>query len=109
MSGPEADPSAATYRLLNDQPERGGTARDILGTHDAASRLAKLIEDSRDSTPFTVGIDAGWGMGKSSLMLQVQEQLRADPESGIEPVWFNAWTDEDGRECTAEGSAEDPL
>jgi CheY-like chemotaxis protein len=94
MSRPEADPSAATYRLLNDQPERGGAARDILGTHDAASRLAKLIEDSRDSTPFTVGIDAGWGMGKSSLMLQVQEQLRANPESGIEPVWFNAWTAE---------------
>ena len=27
-------------------------------------------------------------------MLQVQEQLKAKQDSGIEPVWFNAWTAE---------------
>lgn len=80
--------------LLNDQPARGSGGADVLGTEAAAVQLAGLIEASRNSTPFTLGIDAGWGMGKSSLMLQVQEQLKAKQDSGIEPVWFNAWTAE---------------
>ncbi|MGH3401176.1 MAG: P-loop NTPase fold protein [Streptosporangiaceae bacterium] len=90
----ESDPATTNFMLLNDQPARGGGTRDVLGTYEAAVHLARLIEVSRNSTPFTVGIDAGWGMGKSSLMLQVQEQLLAQPDSGIQPVWFNAWTAE---------------
>ena len=84
----------STFTLLNDQPVGGSCAQDVLGTHAAAAQPAGLIEASRNSTPFTLGIDAGWGMGKSSLMLQVQDQLKAKQDSGIEPVWFNAWTAE---------------
>ena len=83
-----------TFMLLNDQPVGGSSTHDVLGTHAAAVQLAGLIEASRNSTPFTLGIDAGWGMGKSSLMLQVQDQLKTKQGSGIEPVWFNAWTAE---------------
>lgn len=80
--------------LLNDQPVGGSDVHDVLGTHAAAVQLAGLIEASRNATPYTLGIDAGWGMGKSSLMLQVQDTLKAMHGSGIEPVWFNAWTAE---------------
>jgi CheY-like chemotaxis protein len=86
--------ASSTFMLLNDQPVRGSGGHDVLGTNAAAMQLAGLIEASRNSTPFTLGIDAGWGMGKSSLMLQVQDQLKAKQGSGIEPVWFNAWTAE---------------
>jgi CheY-like chemotaxis protein len=82
--------AANRFFLLNDLPVRGPDGDDILGTHEAAVSLANLIEASRDSTPFTVGIDAGWGMGKSSLMLQIQAEL--DQTDYIQPVWFNAWT-----------------
>jgi CheY-like chemotaxis protein len=91
---PTDPPASRPFILLNDQPANGDGDRDVLGTREAAVHLAELIVASRFSTPFTLGIDAGWGMGKSSLMLQVQERLKAKADSGIEAVWFNAWTAE---------------
>ena len=57
---------------------------------EEVSALASLIMGSRESAPFTLGIDAGWGMGKSSLMLQLQATLDTYP--GVVTSWFNAWT-----------------
>lgn len=87
--------SAAVSRffLLNDLPAQDSDGDDILGTREAAASLASLIEASRDSTPFTLAIDAGWGMGKSSLMLQIQAELSR--RNDMQPVWFNAWTAQD--------------
>ncbi|SFD92464.1 CheY chemotaxis protein or a CheY-like REC (receiver) domain [Actinopolyspora alba] len=77
------------FVVLNDEPvsENG---EDLLGTSDTADRLSDLIVSSRDSTPFTLAIDAGWGMGKSSLMRQLR--LRLDGTEGVRTTWFNAWT-----------------
>lgn len=78
------------YRLLGDQPSTSGV--DALGFHDVSQRLSELIVTSRDSSPFTVGIDGGWGAGKSSLMMRLRQDL-ADRDD-VETVWFNAWTAE---------------
>jgi CheY-like chemotaxis protein len=80
---------AGTLALVNDEPV-AVPRDDILGTGLAAAQLARLLYASRASTPFTLAVDAGWGMGKSSLMRLVDARLRAQPE--VETVWYNAWT-----------------
>ena len=82
----------AGYLLLADQPDCGDD--DWLGFGKVASDLAELILDSRDRTPFTVGIKGNWGAGKSSLMRRLERRLEAD-EAAV-TVWFNAWTAERG-------------
>ncbi|RYP89030.1 TIR domain-containing protein [Nocardioides guangzhouensis] len=78
------------YRLLGDQPSTSGS--DALGFHDVSQRLSELVITSRQSSPFTVGVDGGWGSGKSSLMMRLKLEL--DRRDDVETVWFNAWTAE---------------
>jgi hypothetical protein len=80
------------FALLGDQPHV--EVDDPLGFDRIAADLTKLVLASRPSTPFTLGVDAGWGMGKSSLMRQLQTRLAT--EEGVHTVWFNAWTSEGG-------------
>jgi CheY-like chemotaxis protein len=82
--------TATDFRLLSDQPDVG--ADDPLGFEAAAASLQELILSSLNSSPFTIGIEAGWGMGKSSMMRRLERQLTADPR--VKTVWFNAWTAE---------------
>lgn len=78
--------------LLGDQPY--DRPQDPLGFDAIAEELASLILDSRGSTPFTLGIEAAWGMGKSTLMRSLC--LRLDEGNGVTAVTFNAWTADDG-------------
>ena len=77
------------FSLLSDEPVTGPDL-DLLGTGRAARELAKLVHDSRTATPFTLAVDAGWGMGKSSLMRLVEAELLKRRD--VETVWYNAWT-----------------
>ncbi|TSB17731.1 response regulator, partial [Streptomyces benahoarensis] len=89
-SGVEGGGGGGTpFSLLSDEPVTvaGG---DLLGAQAAARRLAGLLVASRPATPFTLAVDAGWGMGKSSLMRLVDAELTAQPE--VHTVWYNAWT-----------------
>lgn len=78
--------------LLGDQPY--DRPQDPLGFDGIAEELARLILDSRGSTPFTLGIEAAWGMGKSTLMQSLCTRL--GEENGVTAVTFNAWTADDG-------------
>ncbi|MFI1307542.1 P-loop NTPase fold protein [Streptomyces sioyaensis] len=86
---PPGSPAPTRFALLNDEPVTDSAA-DLLGTGRAARQLAGLLVASRDSTPFTLAVDAGWGMGKSTLMRLVDAELAQAPE--VHTVWFNAWT-----------------
>lgn len=77
------------FSLLNDEPVTDAEA-DLLGTGRAARELARLLHDSRTATPFTLAVDAGWGMGKSTLMRLVEAEL--GKRQDVETVWYNAWT-----------------
>ncbi|WP_369036071.1 P-loop NTPase fold protein [Streptomyces adonidis] len=77
------------FSLLNDEPVTVSES-DLLGAGRAARELARLLHDSRTATPFTLAVDAGWGMGKSSLMRLVEAELRQRQD--VEIVWYNAWT-----------------
>jgi hypothetical protein len=92
------------FRLLGDRPST--VEADPLGFARVAESLAALIVDSNDATPFTLGIEAGWGMGKTSLMRRIQAELEsASPKHKSEPVVtaieFNPWTTREGN--TLEG------
>jgi uncharacterized protein YjbI with pentapeptide repeats len=99
--------SGTPYELLSDRPY--SEIGDPFGFQYLAERLKRLILDSRPSTPLTVGIEAPWGAGKSSLMRQLERQLLGEenpperrdwwerllkprPDLEIRTVWFNAWT-----------------
>ncbi|MFJ9406123.1 P-loop NTPase fold protein [Streptomyces sp. NPDC101393] len=83
------------FSLLNDEPV-ADPAADLLGAGRAARQLAGLLAASHDSTPFTLAVDAGWGMGKSSLMRLVDAELaeltRRAGTPDVHTVWYNAWT-----------------
>jgi len=85
-------PVNGQFVLLNDQPVSKLDTEDVLGVASEVTGLANLIIGSRYSAPFTVGIDADWGMGKSTLMLQLQAALDARQKEGVVTRWFNAWT-----------------
>ncbi|MEV0370470.1 P-loop NTPase fold protein [Streptomyces sp. NPDC050636] len=93
LASPDGAGAARTpyspFALLNDEPVAEPGA-DLLGAGRAACQLAGLLVASRQSTPFTLAVDAGWGMGKSSLMRLVDAELAQAPE--VHTVWYNAWT-----------------
>lgn len=82
------------FCLLGDQPFTAGG--DPLGFEELARQLKSVILASRASTPFTIGIEASWGRGKSSLMGRLAEDLQGESSDGVavETVKFNAWTAE---------------
>lgn len=84
---------AQTYTLLNDQPVDDADG-DLLGTGEIAEGIASVLVASCASSPFVLAVDARWGMGKSTLLHQIESRL-PDPPSIIK-VRFNAWTAEGG-------------
>ena len=79
--------------MLGDQPYGGSS--DPLGFDDTVDHLTSLILASSDSTPFTLGIEAPWGRGKSTMMGRLEARLSL--VEGLETVRFNAWTADDGQ------------
>jgi|GEM_PF-2994384 len=95
MSADDADLSGRQgdrrrFVVLNDAPVGENGNEDLLSLESATRQLANLIIESRSVAPFTLAIDADWGMGKSSLMRQLHTALDAGPD--VSSVWFNAWT-----------------
>ena len=84
------------YRLLSDSPCTA--PRDPLGYDVIAYNLEKLITGSRSSTPLTIGIQGGWGTGKSTLMEKLRTHLQEE-RARARTVKFNAWL-YDGRNIT---------
>ena len=86
-------PTESDFALLGDHPEIAKD--DALGFDQVASQLAEMLLASEAVGPFTLGIEAGWGMGKSSLMRHIERELVARAQTKkVVPVWFNAWTAE---------------
>src|SRR5712691_5202458 len=57
------------FAMLGDAPfVDSASGPDPLAFDVIATDLASLIQGSIEATPMTVGIDGGWGTGKSSLM-----------------------------------------
>src|SRR5438105_6658893 len=71
----QRDPSEGDYKLLGDQPFCGES--DPLGFDEIATHLTDLVLRARGSSPFALGIEGPWGIGKSSLMQRMRPRLDA--------------------------------
>jgi hypothetical protein len=100
-----ADQAGAPYVLLDDQPVVD-SSKDCLNSVDTARKLAGILRNSISSgqrSPFVMAIDAPWGRGKSTLLMDMRKQLEPDEKRRrrasrnghpIRCVQFNAWTAE---------------
>ena len=100
---PDAEPQkgrdVGPVQLLNDQPaadaDRNEGDRDKLDSASTADGIASILTASRTSSPFVLAVDGGWGIGKSTLLRQIEARLR-NQEKDIVCVPFNAWTAQGG-------------
>jgi hypothetical protein len=82
-----------TFTMLNDEPVNDSD-RDKLNSWRIANGLVQLLK-SRHLSPFVLAIDAEWGMGKSSVLSQMQRILKGHEDcQNWKLVMFNAWTAE---------------
>ena len=89
-SGPKRErlTSAATADLPAGQ--------DLLGFAPLVSALRALLDDTATAMPLAIAVTGRWGAGKSSVMRQLESQLR-DPPEGVTAyrrwtvVRFDAW------------------
>jgi predicted KAP-like P-loop ATPase len=62
--------------LLNDQPADNAT-NDQLGYSEIANGIASILIASRTASPLVLAVDGGWGIGKSTLLRQIESRLWA--------------------------------
>jgi len=79
-------------RALADTP----SSVDLLGFEVYAKALADFIRNPNTDKPLTIGIDAPWGMGKTTLMALLRDEVgghreAARPGRSFTTVWFDAW------------------
>lgn len=75
--------------LLEDEPVPGHGVDDL-----SLVPFAKVVAGAAVGTrgPFTIGVFADWGQGKTSVLRQAKSLVEADPASDhVATVWFNAW------------------
>ncbi|HJR06753.1 MAG TPA: ribosomal protein L7/L12 [Pyrinomonadaceae bacterium] len=70
-------------QIQNDEP----TTIDTLDRGRFAQSLARVIETC--DTPLVVGLYGTWGIGKTSLMRQIEYELGANTK--IRTIWFDPW------------------
>jgi hypothetical protein len=97
-SPPSSDQNGLELRLIPDQPVED-SANDKLGYARYANVLAAMIQDPLTRLPLTIGINAPWGAGKSSLANMISEELTTERSNRWEQPYivckFNAWAHED--------------
>jgi photosystem II stability/assembly factor-like uncharacterized protein len=72
---------------------------DLLGRAALVKRLSRFIRNPATAAPLVLSLQAPWGVGKTSVMKMLQNDLRRN--SSAYTVWFNAWhhqTEDQGAE-----------
>jgi photosystem II stability/assembly factor-like uncharacterized protein len=88
LSGRPGDaPHGAAAIAATDAPA-GSLDQDRLDFAHLARGISRFLRNTETRPPLTLAITGEWGSGKSSLMGQVCDDLKAN---GWRPVWFNAW------------------
>ena len=76
-------------KLLEDTPTEGFWV-DELGLQGFSRVVAEAAVGT--SGPFTIGVFANWGSGKTSVLKQAKTLIEKHaPPSDLVTVWFNAW------------------
>jgi hypothetical protein len=74
-------------QFASDQPIKLGDL-DALGLGNIARALSQFLRNRKTQPPLTIAVTGRWGLGKSSLMWRLKEELEGQD---FRPVWFNAW------------------
>jgi hypothetical protein len=74
---------------LSDVP----TARDGIGFRPYVRAIAWFLSNKKTRPPLTISIEGPWGSGKSSFMLQLEDELKAPNSEQRKQYYvkFNAW------------------
>lgn len=75
--------------LLEDEPVPGHWIDEL-----ALEPFARIVAGAAVGTggPFTIGVFADWGLGKTSLLRQAKSLIEGDEQhADVVTVWFNAW------------------
>ena len=75
--------------LIEDEPVRG-----LGDDHLNLDSVARIVAGTAVGTtgPFTIGVYAGWGQGKTSALRLARDLIRTEARyDAIVTVWFNAW------------------
>ena len=78
------------FSILDDQP----TLHDALDFAAYRDALVGIVRDPETLTPLVIGVYGKWGSGKTSLMRQVEDELKKgapEGERSIRTMWFDAW------------------
>jgi hypothetical protein len=69
------------------------TAQDRIGFKPYVRAVGWFLSDAETKPPLTLSIEGPWGSGKSSFMLQLEEELKALEPPGRNQYYirFNAW------------------
>jgi hypothetical protein len=92
----EAIGSAGSPRLANAATADMPASEDLLGFAPLVSAVRALLDDPATTLPLAIAVTGRWGAGKSSMMRQLEHQLRTGPENGTAHrrwtiVRFDAW------------------
>jgi tetratricopeptide (TPR) repeat protein len=79
--------AASMFSVIGDNPIVT-SADDWLNFNGFVQPLVKRLIASLDNTPFTVGVLADWGQGKTSVMRMLQLKLE---DYECPTVWFEPW------------------
>ncbi len=75
-------------RILGDNPFDDIDEEDPLGYDDFVDSFLDIILHSKEATPFTIGIQGDWGVGKTTVMKRIQKRLEKEE---CLTIWFNPW------------------
>jgi predicted KAP-like P-loop ATPase len=82
-------PKALTLsRLVEDNPWEQGN-EDLFNRKPAATRIAKIVLESKTSKSFAIGVCADWGDGKSSFIHMIKDAIPANGQNVI--IEFSPW------------------
>jgi len=87
VPGKKQKETAESVYLLLDEPV-STIEEDILNLRPFAQVIAGAALGTEG--PFTIGVYADWGEGKTSV-LKIAQELVKNTDSDIVTVWFNAW------------------
>ncbi|MBC8430953.1 MAG: hypothetical protein H8D96_03440 [Desulfobacterales bacterium] len=91
----ETEPEVCPTRLIDDTPadEDLLAFHDDIGPHERVARtIAELISSPEESGGKTIGLEGGWGAGKTTVIKMIEKQL-SDNED-ITVLSFDAWAHE---------------
>jgi hypothetical protein len=93
-----------SLQMFADMPLRDDSD-DRLDFKSYANAIAGVIDKPETSTPFTLGINAPWGAGKTTLGKMIDRRLGQKASAGgLSPhvtCWFDAWEYDDAPNVTS--------